>query len=336
MRAVKKYSISELGRLTGMIESVFNKEECTLNRFIFQQKSVRYLNWSSLKKAIINKWDPGFGNPYLRLNPDRTKTALRLVYESIFKRVDFLTSADIIVIRANISLFYLSKGIRVKLFLPGGVRSLDDFTNEINIRKQIERTGLVNVPKILSSNLKNEPLFFADEIIYGNLLSSKHPKTPLVFKTVIPKIWRFYQKNGIDWITLKEKGIDINERIEAYRLSGCKDTRQKSDLDFNRIASFEDKLIPSSLIHGDLSIKNILVASDKNYVIDWETSRYDFIIYDFLLLLLNKELNLYADLERPMQQEIENKFGSDKNAALSLSEQIMLAHFLKKAESQIA
>jgi len=332
MRAKKEYSLVALGHLISRVESFVNGEESPANRFILLNKSVKYLNLRSLKKAIVDKWDPGFKNAYMKLYPDSPKAALRMLYGSVFKRVEFFSSADVIVIRANISLFYLAKGIRIKLFMPGGVRSLVEFKNEIDIRKKIESSELIHVPRLLSSNLESEPFFFADEIIYGDLLSSDNPQTPSVFKMIIPRIWQFYQSNGIDWLTLKEKGIDLKDKIEAYKSAIDKGKRQGPELDLDRIETFGDRLIPNSLIHGDLSIKNILVTSNKNYLTDWETSRRDFIIFDFLRILLNKKWQLHDDIDRLMCLEIENRFGSDKKAVLSLSEQIMLAYFLRKTE----
>ncbi len=331
MRAIKDYSLFELGQLIQKVESIINRGEPKANRFIFLQKSARFLNLGSLKKTIINRWDPGVANAYLRLYPDCPKTAFRMLYQAAFKKVELFSSADVIVIRANISLFYLSKGIRVKLYMPGGVRSFAEFKNEIITRKKIEASRLINAPKLLSSNLESAPFFFADELIFGDLLTSNHPRTPSIFRMVIPQIWRFYQSNGIDWRTLNEEGIDLKEKIEAYKSSTTGVNCQGSKLDLDRIEKFSDRLIPSSLIHGDLSIKNILVTSNKNYITDWETSRRDFIIFDFLKILLEKKWDLHDDIDRLMRLEIENRFGSEKKTALSLSEQTMLALLLAKS-----
>lgn len=330
MRAIKEFSISELGRLIHKVESIINKGEPTANRFIFLKKSARFLKLDSLKRAIMERRDPGFANAYMRLYPDGPKTAFRMLYQAVFNKVDFFSSADVIVIRANINLFFFSKGMRVKLYLPGGVRTLSEFKNEITTRENIEACGLINSPRLLKCNLESEPCFFADKIIFGDLLTSDHPKTPSIFRMVIPQIWRFYQSNGIDWRTPREAGIDLKEKIQAYKASTADVNCQNSELDLGRIEQFNDRLIPSSLIHGDLSIKNILVTPDKNYIIDWETSRRDFIICDFFQLLLKKKWRLHDDINRLMRLEIENRFGRHKNAALSLSEQTMLAFLLAK------
>ncbi|MCP3928630.1 MAG: phosphotransferase, partial [Bacteroidetes bacterium] len=174
-----------------------------------------------------------------------------------------------------------------------------------------ETSGLINAPKLLSSNLESEPFFFTDEIIFGDLLTSIHPKTPSIFRMVIPQIWRFYQSNGIDWRTLNEEGIDLKEKIQAYKSSTTGVNCHGFKLDLDRIEEFSERLIPSSLIHGDLSIKNILVTSNKNYITDWETSRRDFIIFDFLKILLEIKWELHDDIDRLMRLEIENRFGSE-------------------------
>ena len=44
-------------------------------------------------------------------------------------------------IRTNISQFYFDKGIRVKVFIPGGTRSLPEFKNEFIIRKKLRNPG---------------------------------------------------------------------------------------------------------------------------------------------------------------------------------------------------
>ena len=328
MKEKKDFSLLDLGNLIARVESLINEKEPPANKFIFLHKSYRFLNLDSLKKSIINKWDPGVRSVHLRLHPVRVKSAFRMLYQSIFKKVKFSSSADIIIIRANVSLFYFDKGIRVKIFMPGGTRSLPEFKNEFIIRKKIEESGLLPVPKLLSSNLSSEPYFFVDEIILGDLLTSDHFKAPSIFRKIIPQMWSFYQKNGIVWSTLQEKGIDIEKIVEDYKSLKNRSSKHRFDFDLNRIKEFSKKLIPCSLIHGDLSIKNIIITSKKNYIIDWEMSRHDFIIYDFFKILITKEWNLHEDIDRLMRSEIEKRFGKDKNSALSLSEQIILAHLL--------
>lgn len=141
MKEKKDFSLLDLGNLIGKVESLINEKEPPLNKFIFLHKSYRFLNLDSLKKSIINKWDPGVRSVHLRLHPVRVKSAFRMLYQSIFKKVKFPSSADIIMIRTNISQFYFDKGIRVKVFMPGGTRSLPEFKNEFIIRKKLRNPG---------------------------------------------------------------------------------------------------------------------------------------------------------------------------------------------------
>ena len=170
MRAKKEYSLVALGHLISRVESFVNGEESPANRFILLNKSVRYLNLRSLKKAIVDKWDPGFKNAYMKLYPDSPKAALRMLYGSVFKRVEFFSSADVIVIRANISLFYLAKGIRIKLFMPGGVRSLVEFKNEIDIPAKIAippKVGTLVLCDVRPFGLSTKFLAFATATMVG-------------------------------------------------------------------------------------------------------------------------------------------------------------------------
>jgi len=324
----KDFSLLDLGNLIAMVESLINEKEPPANKFIFLHKSYRFLNLDFLKKSIINKWDPGVRSVHLRLHPVRVKSAFRMLYQSIFRKVKFSSSADIIIIRANVSLFCFDKGIRVKIFMPGGGRSLPEFKNEFAIRKKVEESELFFIPKLLDGNLRSEPYFFVDEIVLGDVLSWVHPKSRSIFREIIPQMWSFYQFNGIIWSTLQEKGIDIDEIIEDYKSLMNRSSNYRFDFDLNKIKEFGKKLIPCSLIHGDLSIDNIISTSKGNYIIDWELSRHDFIIRDFIKILIIKEWNLHEDIDRLMRSEIKECFCREKNSALSLSEQFLLAFFL--------
>jgi len=246
----------------------------------------------------------------------------------VSSKVEFPTSADIIIKSSNVNLFYFDKGVRVRIYMPNGIRTLSEFQNEFSIRKKVEESGLLLVPKLLDGHLKSEPYFFVDEIVFGDLLTWKHPEAKAVYRGIIPKIWNFYQSNGIVWSTLQEKGINIHDMVEDYRSAMYGSSNYMFDSNLDNIKGFDEKLIPCSLIHGDLAIDNIIITSKGNYIIDWELSKQDFIIYDFYKILMIKEWDLHEDIERLMRAEIEKCFGTKKTSALSLSEQLLLALFL--------
>jgi len=316
---------SEINRTVRDVESIVLKQVVEPSIFINIDK-LRYLNLNSLKELIL-KNSVKKKTSIAAFYPINLKSIFRLIRQSIFYRNEFCSSADIIQIRNNLSLFYFKEGIRVKIYMKAGVRSLEAFKNECYVRKQVENTGLLYIPRILAENFDHEPVFFVDEIVFGKTINWDDPGGTQILEQVLRDIWRFYQTNGILWSTPLEKGVDIPRLVTEFQFRFNKKLIAKPDLPLDEILSFSEKYIPSSLIHGDFSLGNIIRTSSENYLIDWELARHDFIIKDLYKTLLNK-WELFDFIDNLMGSEIKQHFRNDSDCALSLYEQFLLEHFL--------
>jgi thiamine kinase-like enzyme len=85
-------------------------------------------------------------------------------------------------------------------------------------------------------------------------------------------------------------------------------------------------MIPSSVIHGDFSIGNIIVSDGNVYIIDWELSRHDFLIRD-MYKVLNANKEIFDFVDKYMQNEIQTKFPNNSSAGLTTREQYLFEKF---------
>jgi phosphotransferase family enzyme len=321
------FSTPIIADLIKKVESIIGRKERRPQSFISLEKKNLYINKKLLIRYLFRPVAPEVYKSHLSIYPKNIKEKLRLLNRLLFQRGKFASSADIIKISANLNLFYINRGIRVKIFVPGRVRTTEQFKNEIFIRENIKKSGLLPVPKLLDYHLNTEIYFFIDEIVYGDILPWSHPKAFSIFKRLIPRMWKYYQSNGIVWNTPEKMRIDIHKAVEDYNHLII-DSKYNIDFDIKKIKTFSDKLIPCSIIHGDLNVENIIVTPEKYYIIDWELSRHDFIIFDFIKILLLKEWNFREDIEKLMEGEIKDSFGNYTQRVLSFSDQCLLAFFL--------
>ena len=308
------------------MESLLIKEKANSRVFVNINK-LRYISIDYIKKRIVAKTALQKKST-VEFYPFKVKKILKLLYQMLFHKINFCSNADMISVRNNLSLFYIDKGFRVKIFLETGIRELSEFKNEYKIRKKVEKSGLLHVPKLLAKQLDHEPYFFIDEIIYGEMVNWTNPKGVFILKDVLKNMWKFYQSTGIVWNSLFETGIDIQKLVHDFRSETLDKSNSNISIDLDKILSLEKKIIPSTLIHGDLSLGNIIATSSKNYLIDWELSRHDTIIKDFYKTLIRK-WELFGELNYLMSSEIANTFSIEKNSAMSLHEQLLLEHFLR-------
>ena len=334
MREIKlKFFLpSDINRKIKKVESLVLKEEADSKVFVNVDK-LRYISIDYLKKQIIAKTALRKKKSTVELYPLKIKKILKLLYQALFHKIKFCSNADMINVRNNLSLFYINKRFRVKVFLKTGIRDLTEFKNEYNTRKKVEKADLLHVPKLLAKSLDRAPFYFIDEIVYGEMVNWTDPRGSFILKDVLKKMWKFYQSTGIVWNSLYEKGIDIPKLVHDFRSGALDNSYSNLSIDLDKILTLEKKFIPSALIHGDLSLGNIIATSSRNYLIDWELSRHDVIIKDLYKTLIRK-WELFDELNCLMSSEITNIFPREKNSALSLHEQLLLEHFLRANSSK--
>lgn len=324
----KSFYKSNIDKTIKRVEfALFEGDSSSVNSFIEVDK-LRYINVKAYIKSYIDKIFRMKSPLLMKLIPFTIKKNFILIYRFFFQRINFQSTADVIHIRNNLSLFYLNRGYRVKIYLEDGVRSIQSFKNEYNIRKNNKpMINLLNVPRLMDANIDNEPSFYTDEIVFGNMYNWNDKRVDAMLMNIFQDMWKFYEANGIKWVSLSERGIVTTELV-----SKCKEINRSDlepDIDVELIMSFSDRLIPVSLIHGDFSPGNIIDANGKNYVIDWEMAEHDLIVKDFYKILL-KKYECYDCLDALMSNEIAQQFGSKKDKALTLYEQILMEYLLRK------
>ncbi len=327
----KSYSLDDINAAVLKVERSMRDETAENNYVEFDK--LRFINKNALFNYVVDlfSFNETKLDKYISLN---LRKVFKLFYGYFFKNIRFNSSSDILHIRNNLSLFYLKDDFRVKVFMGNDVRSISDFKNEYNVRKKINESNVcLNVPAIIGELSDGEVTYFKDKIIFGKMYGWSDATGTKVLRKATKEMWQFYQYNGIRWGSLTSNGIDVDALNDQCKKSISNNNRDNYK-DIERILTFRDKKIPSSLIHGDLSLGNIIVSNNENYIIDWELSHPGIIIKD-LYKILDSKPELFADIDQLMTEEIETSFtGKDKNYALTLREQLLLERCIRSLSTR--
>jgi hypothetical protein len=240
------------------------------------------------------------------------------MYKLLFgTRVYLRSDAEVIHIRNHLSVFFLGIAVRVKAYIPGGVRSGDDLINEWNIRikNQLNHPKL-RVPKLIKLVNKEHIIFYLDEVIHGERVNWDSHKSDDVSTLLLDGMIEYYDGSGICW-------RDFNELypLAANKLSNL----SESETPPNR-SSIHKKILCSE-IHGDLSLGNVILAADGVYVIDWELAKHGSVIGDLYKIMLKKPA-LVTKVERFFDRHKTEDIWNDDVKA-TFSEHLILESFVK-------
>ena len=321
--------IAQFAKIIHDVESIVLGRKSIQTPYFQTSGDQRYVKAGSARPyalpSVLNHVD----NPDLCLIPrglgDRVKWAKR----RLFNRVYLPCVADIILLRKNLSLFYIDQGIRIKIETDQPNIPVQSLAKEFEFRKKVERMGDVKVPPIVDGHVDAEPLFFVDELVQGTVLNWKDSRTQDTFRRMIPDIWRYYQNIGIHWKTPEENGHDIERYIGEYKQALKAHPDINFPFDLKRIGTFYHRLLPCTQIHGDLAIHNIILSSDGDFLLDWEASTFDYMLRDFHRLLIIPGWSLDHDIETLMEIEIDMQRSKRAGAILSFSEQLYFILFLE-------
>ncbi len=157
----KFFSKSDINYSIKKVEYCLFNRKVENNYYILLDK-LRYCNVNSIVGKLKSFDFPGifttFNLSYLAF--------IKVLYRILFDRVQFESSADIIHIRNNLSIFFFKEGCRVKIFLDKGVRKLEEFRNEYSIRLDLEKNDTpFAVPALLSEHIDLSPACYCDEVV---------------------------------------------------------------------------------------------------------------------------------------------------------------------------
>ncbi len=201
------------------------------------------------------------------------------------------------------------------------------FSNEVEgniLAKQVsEKYNILKIPNIALKHIEiNNTSYFLQYLIRGRAIAfcSQQVITES-YKKAADFMFFHYLENGLVLkspetctavtIISKPKTLDLYDKLLQLSTKYNSLVRQQK-------MSFWGK------IHGDINIKNLIL--DKNndlWLIDWQDSRFDYIVVD--LLFIQNSLYLF--------DKISNHFSDNKNCIYDYDEQVFLYHyqeFIKK------
>ena len=296
------------------IEQEINRQKKT--SYYIEIDKLRYVRISSMFNCISN-----YKNCNLKL---LVLFSINKIIKLFFlvlsgKVVKFYSTADILHIRNNLSVFYLDDMIRFKFFISGGVRGPENIKNEIAFFKKNQNTKLnLVMPRLLNKYDKNGFLGYSDSVILGRPIDWSSKESNSMTKSLLNIMLNFYADNGVEWCSIKERFPVLYQELV-----------DKSQFDRGNILEILEKKIACSIIHGDLSLGNTLMDNaGKFYIIDWELSVFGSIVYDLVKVIAHKPFTMEI-VESFINENIDRSKLNSSNVS-SLSEQFKLAKFIKK------
>lgn len=143
---------------------------------------------------------------------------------------------------------------------------------ELDIRQRLPES--INTPQILEIDKKFP--YFVTQYVEGRSLENPVENWDHLLNALC-QLEDWYNSSETTWVS-REAAIEELEN----ELSGLKnDEVIKTSLERLRESSLPEQLSRGT-VHGDLHDDNILVSDDTVYIIDWEGTKNEYLLYDFL------------------------------------------------------
>jgi hypothetical protein len=256
------------------VDTATNRRFVKLGGWLIEAAHFREL-WRNLRTDRVSTVVP-----YFAALPKFRSVMKVLRHWEFFNSVSAPIAADVICVRNNIRTFYLNRPDPFSLKIPklesGAIKS---FQQDVEARERVLKHGLLNVPRIIESDLGGNVPFLTEEIIFGRLSQLPSDAEVLVELMKNP-LWRTYEKEGFRFKSVSQTvNIDNHAAILIKTCAGCQwDGEWLPQKDFLRRANeimSGSGLMTFSYSHGDFGIHNILLTDGSTpYVIDWEHARW--------------------------------------------------------------
>jgi hypothetical protein len=175
------------------------------------------------------------------------------------------TSADVVHVRNHLSVFFTDTGVRVKGVVPGGVRGAESLIREYAVREHVSAVQpSLGVPRLLGLVTEGPVTYLKDEIVDGVVHSWSSPLAHAAMARVVERMLALYEASGITWSSIAESLPDWQRTLTWAS------ERRPADRDL--MDRIKDRRAPVCIRHGDLSLGNVLVGRDSEWIIDWEKS----------------------------------------------------------------
>lgn len=321
--------IAQFAETIRQVESIAFGSASVEKPYVQTSDGQRYVKAAGLRHHPSPAVSSHKGNPDLCWRSRGLGDRLQQAKRRLFNRVYLPCTADIVLLRKNLSLFYFNSGIRIKVETTPPNIPVQTLTREYDIRRNVERMGCLKIPPIVEGHLDGAPLFFMDQIIEGDVFSWRDSGAQDTFRRLIPNVWEYYQLTGIHWKTPQENGHDTRRLIGEYEHALKAHPEIMFPFDLKRIEDFHKQQMPCTRIHGDLVIHNIIVSDAGDFLLDWEMSVFDYLIRDFHRLLIIPDWTLDDVISPLMKLEIDSQRSKRGGTFLSFSDQLYFILFLE-------
>lgn len=227
----------------------------------------RLMNWKIWARAVIGR---------------------KSIHEQFKSLVNTGCFADRIRIKNNALAFYSKYHFVCKYWLDSGLRARSDLQSEARAIRKVEESALLNVPKILQDNTDpNEyrvPAIWYESII-GTTPTGKGTRSTAIKLTKLFIPW--YEHNAVEFVEpdmlCTQGSTSLYHRLLSY---GWLPREAETILSAGKKTEKCGMSLPVSVIHGDASVGNTIIdKKGELFVLDWESSRRDFIAHDVSRLI---------------------------------------------------
>jgi len=151
-----------------------------------------------------------------------------------------------------------------------------ELLREAHVRQQLPSE--VNVPQIIE--IDEEYPYFAEQLIQGDTLTHPIRQRKYIFEA-LKQLRPLYETRFEEWLEteqfLSQLRLDLHQREQV-----------PSSLIEKAFDMLDQLMLPKQLgvtqVHGDFHPANILVSTNDVYLLDWEQSKVDLTVYDFMRL----------------------------------------------------
>lgn len=196
------------------------------------------------------------------------------------------------------------------------------FSNEVEgniLAKQVsEKYNILKIPNIVLKHIEiNNTSYFLQDLIRGKAIAFCSQRIIAEsYKKAADFMFFYYLENGLA-LKIPDTYMAVTTIKKSKVSDGLYDKLTQLNEKHDNLVKQQKKSFWGK-IHGDINIKNLIL--DKNndlWLIDWQDTRFDYIVVD--LLSIQNSLYLF--------DKIYNHFSEQRNNLYNFDEQVFLYHY---------
>lgn len=316
----KSFKLEQINKVLIEINQMFFIE--TFKGLYVEVDKLRYVRVTTLFTSLISFRRHRRADIVTLLSLSGRRILKILWYLATWNTYSFPSNADVIHIRNNMSTFYFQNRVRVKAYVSGGIRTREDLVNEYKIRQELEQSkSNVKVPQVLDFVHNEKSICYIDEIIIGKGIGWSAPGSTEIAGRLVDIIFSFYREKGLRLLSLNDIAPRVVDELQiSLNNDGIHNTL---------LLKIAKKKMIFSMLHGDLSLGNVILKGSELYVIDWELAAFGPVIYDLFQIITRKPV-LWKKIEQHTEDYLSSLEEIDKYEVASLEEQFEIVSFMKE------